>query len=331
MLNAALYGLGAGLLTTIVFASAMTGGLLSILLFMITPLPIFLVGLGIGWVSAAFAGAFAGLTISILVNPIAGLAFASTQIAPVIVLCYLAQLGREVHNPQTGATDTEWYPIGRLVLWSAALATVIAITMLALIGNDLDQLRAAVRKFIEDVFSRQLQGVGQGNALNEDDLNAITNMTVRILPAVTTISIMASHMLNLWLAGRIVLASGRLIRPWPDLAALVYPPGVALVLGLALLASFSSGTIGVIGTAVGGAFYFAYVLLGLAIVHYVSRGRSWRPFMLATMYAIVFINSGLTIFLALIGITETFSPLQRDFLKPPPGPPPGTPPSNPTV
>lgn len=326
MTNAILYGIGAGLLTTVMFASAMTGGILSIFLFMVTPLPIFLVGLGVSWLSAAFAAAIAGGVIAVLVNPLAGIVFAATQIAPVVVLCYLAQLGREVRDPQTGATTSEWYPIGRLVLWSAAMSCVLAILMLAIMGNDLDQLRAAIRKFIEEVLAQQLAGVTEGNKLKEEDLVAMTDITLRILPAVTTISIMSSHLLNLWLAGKMTQASGHLIRPWPELAALVYPAGTSLVLALAMMASLASGTVGLFGTAITGAFYLAYVLLGLAIIHYVTRGKSWRPFLLTAMYAALFINSGLTIIVAIIGLTESFSPLRRDFLRGPPG---AGPPSNP--
>jgi len=64
-----LIGLGAGLISAVVFASATTGPLLMrMLLFLLTPLPLFLAGLGLGPITAAIAG-IAG-AVALLFSPI---------------------------------------------------------------------------------------------------------------------------------------------------------------------------------------------------------------------------------------------------------------------
>ena len=78
--------------------------------------------------------------------------------------------------------------------------------------------------------------------------------------------------LNLYLAGRIARASGRLGRDWPDLPALAYPPGFPLLVALALAASFAPGAIGVAGASFSGALLVAYLIAG-SRAHALHRPR----------------------------------------------------------
>ena len=65
-----LASLGAGLISAIVFASATTGPLVPrLILFLITPLPVFMAGLSLGWRSAAIAGAAAALFLGLAAGP----------------------------------------------------------------------------------------------------------------------------------------------------------------------------------------------------------------------------------------------------------------------
>ena len=64
--------------------------------------------------------------------------------------------------------------------------------------------------------------------------------------------------------------------------------------------------------------FFAYVLLGLAIIHYVTRGSAWRFAILWALYlGLIVFNTALSLVVAVIGLAEPFSPLRRDFMKPP--------------
>ena len=77
---------------------------------------------------------------------------------------------------------------------------------------------------------------------------------------------------------------------------------------------------GLYGTAFAGAFMIVYVCLGLAIIHYVTRGNPFRGFILWALYFILFFfNTYVLLVLALIGIAEPISPLKRRFT--PPGDP----------
>jgi hypothetical protein len=61
--------------------------------------------------------------------------------------------------------------------------------------------------------------------------------------------------------------------------------------------------------------------MGLAVVHYITRGRSWRPFALWAIYAALFIvNTVASLAVAILGLTESVWPL-RKMVQPPSKPP----------
>ena len=94
---------------------------------------------------------------------------------------------------------------------------------------------------------------------------------------------------------------------------------VTLAFGIAVAASFIPGYPGLIASGFASAFVFAFMLVGLAIIHSVTRGMGARGFILGAVYgALLVLNpfSGLAI--ATIGLAEPVSPLRR---KPPSNPP----------
>lgn len=331
-----LSGIGAGLISAVAFASATTGApLIQLVLFLLTPLPVYLAGLSVGWVAAVVAGLTGGIALAVFTNPLIGLVFAASQLAPAGLLTYLAQLARPAGppapasgTPATGQPATlEWYPVGRLVAWTAIIAIVLSVGMLMLIGQDVDSLRQALREFIQRVIEQGMPAQdGAQSPVNDAELTTITDISLKLLPAITAISIMATLLFNLWLAGRITLATGRLKRPWPELATITYPTGAPLLLAVAVvLAAYAPGMMGLLAAAAAGAVYFAYVLLGLAILHHVTRGNAWRPLILWSVYfAFIILNTGFSVILVIMALLEPFSPIRRDFLRPknrPSGPP----------
>ncbi len=296
-----LIGLGAGIVSATVFASATTGPLLMrMVLFLLTPLALFLAGLGAGPMTAALAGIVGTVLVVIAGSPMAAVVFAASQALPVLLLTYLASLNR------SAGTVTEWYPVGRIVLATALIAGAFSTLTLMLLGGDIDALRASLRTLLENFVNTELPKMPDAPTLGPKDIDEATAVALALLPAASAISTMGSLLINMWLAGRITLASGRLLRPWPDLAALSYPTGTPLLLAVATGAGLLSGLPGLIGAGFAGPLFLAYVLLGLAVVHYVTRGRSWRPFALWALYAALFImNTVASLAIALLGLTES--------------------------
>ncbi len=310
-----LIALGAGLVAAIVFASATTGPvLMRMILVLLTPLALFLAGLGLGPTAAVVAGIAGTSLVLVTLSPILALLFALSQALPVVVLTYLASLNRQGPNG-----TTEYYPVGRLVIAAALMSGAFAALTLILLGGDLEALRAALREMLKAFAAGELSNMPDAPKLGPAEIDEVADLVVVLWPAASAISSMSSLLFNLWLAGRITLASSRLQQPWPDIAAMLYPPATPLMLAVFTGAGFLDGLIGMMARAFAGTLFFAYVLLGLAVVHYVTRGRPWRAFALWGLYALLFLTNSIGLLgTALLGLAEAIWPMR----KPPPPPPP---------
>lgn len=323
--NQFLIAIGLGVVAAVVFASATTGPvLIRYALFLLTSLPIFLAGLGWGWRMAALAGTVSVALVALGGGALPAAVFAITQVVPPVILCYLALLSR-VYQPEGAANETiEWYPPGRLVLWSAVMAGLLTLAILMLTAENLDAVKASIREYVESTLKSGLGPAGERGGLDDTQLSSLTDMIVALMPAASSVSWMTALVFNLWLAGRITLASGQLGRPWPDIAALEYPTGTALMFLASILLSGASGLAGAAGTGFFGAFFLAYVLAGLAVIHYLTRGKPWRSFALWGLYIGLFvINVWIAAIVALVGLADgPFKLRQRSQA---PGPPPTDP------
>jgi hypothetical protein len=153
--------------------------------------------------------------------------------------------------------------------------------------------------------------------LGDQQIEALSEFVVAALPGALAAYWTAIFTLNLYLGGRVAHASSRLGRDWPDLPAMTYPPGFPLLAALAVAASFAPGTIGVAGTSFTGALLFAYLIAGLALMHYIARGRgSW---VLWCVYAALIVFGPYTaLALTMAGLLEPALKLARRFGASPP-------------
>ena len=296
-------GLGGGLASALLFFSAARGApLLGTLLLLLTPLPSLLAGLGWGWLPAA-AGAIAGaLLMGLLAGPPLAAGYFLALGLPVALIPYLAYLSRP--QPQHPGTR-QWYPPGRLLAAVSLYGGALPVVVLPLIGGSYEPLRAPMGDFFR-VFSARAPELGM-KPLDERQIEALSDFVVSALPGALAAYWTAILALNLYLAGRIIRASGRLARDWPDLAALAYPPWLVLLAALAVAASFAPGIMGVAGTSFTGALLFAYLIAGLALMHAIARGRG--PWLLWIVYV------GLLIFGPYMGLALTVAGLLEPALK----------------
>jgi Predicted membrane protein (DUF2232) len=314
-----LIGLGGGLASAILFSSAATGGAAGrLVLYVLVPLPCFLAGLGWGSTAAGIAAGTGAAGVGVVLGLKAAILFFLSQGVPAAILCHLALLSRSLQpaanqSPPSATPALEWYPPGRLTAVATVMAGILAALSLLVLGPDLDALRDMIRELIEKVFLKELPGF-KDRQLSPEDIAAITEFSLYALPGASAMLWLGGVLLNFWLAGRITLLSGRLQRPWPDLAAMTFPRGFALGLAGALALTFLSGYPALLGSGFGGAFFLAYMLMGLAIVHYVTRGKAIRPFVLWGMYfALLVLNTWAALLIALLALLEPFLPLKRSL------------------
>jgi hypothetical protein len=298
-------GLGAGAASALLFASGASGAAPAALLLLLAPLPIMIVALG--W--SHWAGLIATATAAACLLALGADVLAIYLIAialPAWWLGYLTLLARPGATP----SSPEWYPVGRLVLWAAAINALIVGGALLSFGSDLASLQSALHAMLD---SRLDEVVGE-ELDNPDDIARLVDLMVMFVPAAAAVSSTLSTVANLWLAGRIVKISGRLPRPWPRLADMRFPWLAPAALGAAVAGSFLPDLIGVSLSALAASLMIAHVLLGLAVIHTLTAGMSGRGFILGTVYAAVVVFAWPVrwplLFIGLIGMTDALFDLR---------------------
>jgi len=275
-----LIGFFSGLASALLFYSAARGApLLGTLLVILTPLPSLLAGFGWGWLPAA-AGAVAGAAaMAYAADPHFAAGYSLALGVPAALATYLAHLSR----PSAGdKSSREFYPPGHLIAAMALYAGLLPLLILPLIGGSYDVLKSPLDDFYRQLAAKAAPELGL-KELSDQQLAALADLTVILLPGAFAAYWLGIFTLNLYLAGRIARASGRLERDWPDLAAMSLPAGFPLLIALALAAAFVPGALSVVGSSFTGGLLFAYLLAGLALIHYLARHRA--PWILWLVYA----------------------------------------------
>jgi hypothetical protein len=285
MMQMVLVGLGAGAAAALLFASVASGSIAAVFLFYLAPLPILIAALG--W--SHFAGLIAAAAATAVVALLSGTFFIAV---PVIAfgawwLGYLALLARPATNGGGGAL--EWYPVGRLVLWTAVIGTLVVAAAVPNFGTDQESLQAALRKTYERILS---------------DQSVIDVLVVAVPPAAAVFSTITS-LFNLWLAARVVKISGRLARPWPDLTALALPAISAGLLAVAIVGSFLPDLVGVLFGAFAASLIMVFAVLGFAVLHALTHGMSSRVVVLAGVYGVTIVLGWPVLAMSLLGLAET--------------------------
>ena len=237
-----------------------------------------------------------------VLGPAAGAIFGGAIALPITVLCYLALLSRPVAATQGQQASLEWYPIGRLVGWAAIIAGVLAGIMVLMLGYDVDTYRESIKDLLQHSALKELDR--DGTVINDSTIGGLSTVIARTLPAAFAIVWQSIALFNLWLAGVIVEASGRALRPWPKLDAIELPNAFFLAFTASLLASFLPGIAGLVATGLAGALLFAYVLQGLAVLHAFSRGMPFRGLLLAAVYIGILLLGWVAIAIAILGLAE---------------------------
>ncbi|SDA32776.1 Predicted membrane protein [Methylobacterium sp. UNC378MF] len=321
-------GIGAGLVSALLFGVLLKATPLAILLYLVAPLPILIVGLGWSHKAALAAAAAGSLALMLAIAPFMGLAFAAYIALPAWWLAYLTLLGRET------PAGLEWYPTGRLLGWIAATAALAFIAIAVLSSPNHAAFDAQLRGLAQTLVQTRLPAArpaadarpadapaadaGQDGAAAPDpapqagtDPADVTRAEVadalaRVVPAFAANGLALLLAFYLWASARIVKISGRLPRPWPDIPSTAMPRTALVAVAAAVAMCFAPGYVGVFGVALLGAFSAAFALQGLAAFHDRSRGRPGRGLMLFGMYLILFVTQGIALVaLTLFGLADT--------------------------
>ncbi len=184
MIAILLVALAAGSASALMFASIISGALISLLLFYLAPLPLMVAALGWGPLCASIGGIAAATGLGAIFGLPYGLAFAVTVALPAWWLGHLALLGRPVSwrtagNGAAPRSELEWYPVGRLLLWIAGFAALTTLAALLTLGTDAETITGTLRRGL----LRIIQIVQPREEASSGDIEQLIDALVTIAPA----------------------------------------------------------------------------------------------------------------------------------------------------
>jgi hypothetical protein len=322
MMTIVLIALAAGSASALMFASIISGALISLVLFYLAPLPLMVAALGWGPLSATIGGIAAATGLGAIFGLPYCLAFVLTVALPAWWLGHLALLGRPVPAAASAgngaapvAPAMEWYPVGRILLWTAGFAALTTIAAMLTLGSDAAAISGALRRGL-------LRIVGAQDSAPAANIEQFVDALAAIAPAAASIVAMMTLTLNLWLAAKITATSGRLHRPWPDMRSAALPAMTLVALSLAMAFCFAGGLFAMLGQIASAALMMAYALIGFAVLHTLTLAMKGRALWLSGTYAAVLVIGWPVLAMVALGLADAVFGFRQRYLRrrPPPAP-----------
>ena len=308
------FGAGCGAVSALLFAVISTGSPLAFLLYLIAPLPILIATLGFGHHAGLVATLISLAVTALIFSPLAGVIQALSIGLPSWFTAYLLLLGR---SSETDAPEKmEWYPLGRVLFWIIGLSAALTLAGAVMIAPDYAGFVATFGRAVDVVLTYDPDLVAGLSAEEKTQfIETLSSLLANIAAPISTAASVAISVLLLWVAGRIVQASGRLPRPWPDLSTLKLPrlavPALVFSLALAIAAHDYPALAGRIGLA---GLITGFCLQGLAVLHGITRPLKSRRSLLFAIYLVFVMLPGWPVIgIALLGIADMWLSFRTRF------------------
>jgi hypothetical protein len=284
-------------LLRIVFAAIGSFVLFAALIFMpFAPVPVAAIGLSFGVVQAAMVAALAIMMTAIILSPPLAMVFAITFLVPTIVLVRQALLSRQAANG-----DYIFFPLTQLIMLTLGM-TGIGASLLFLITGGADGLPVSFANAIQqspEVRTALMQVYGISS---EEEMLWIANVMLVSGFAGWPLLLLG----NMQIAQALLVQVKRNLRPQENYDTLQLPrrlvaPLAIFMAGAALLPGWPA----TLSAALAAMILAAYFLLGLAIIHAISRHWNGRGLLLAALYFLIFVMAWVIIPVSLMGLLDT--------------------------
>ena len=285
------------------FAAVFTCGLLVALITLpFAALPVAYIGLTMGLMAAAVTAGLASLLLGALAGPGTALSFIISFGVPVLWLIRLALLSR---RPDLD-TDYEFYPAAQIIMQAVIISGALA-AVIFLVNADAPQ-------GLPGMFAQSLQNAPQVSEL----IRTVYGTDTNLLGVANIILISGFASWPLILLGTLQCAqglaqySGNNLRPAETHDRLAMPVWFDFALGLSLLGTWlASGWPATLLAVFAAILLGAYFLLGLAVIHAISRHWNGRVWFLAGLYFLIFLMAWVIVPISLLGLLESRLNLRR--------------------
>jgi hypothetical protein len=290
-------GIAAGVAVSIMSIGISSPIFISMILFLISPLPIMLAGLAFGPVSVLISVLTSMFFIASFTSIAHALTLSISIVIPSAAASYFFCM------PRTQNFQTKWYALSHILLYLGILVA-FSVAVYPFV-NDYDV--QFVKEKMATIVDMYAQSNPQITANNETKTQAI-DFFIGSLPFFQTISWLLILIGNFYGAIFIATRLNFLVRPSENWShALHMPRYIVGLFGITFLGSFFFA--GFLPFA--GAFALLLTMSGFAFVHVLTQGKTWQPFaLLATYFAAFFIGiASIFLFIGIYRSMKTTSTL----------------------
>ncbi|TBW39785.1 hypothetical protein EYW49_05875 [Siculibacillus lacustris] len=308
--------IGAGLASALLFASLVGGSMFALPLFVLSALPLGIVAFGWGTRLGVLAAVTATLLVAFALGLPAAIALVLAVALPMPLACHLLGLARPADPAAPVATPVEWYPTGRVLMVLAFV--IIGGTVVGGLAIGFDPIETS--REVAAAARGMVAGSATSSAEDVSQIEPLVHATVRLMPVFFPASWLMVTVLDLWLAAKVVARSGRLARPAEDLAQVAVPAWAGVAFAASLALAFLDGPIGLVASVIAGALFAVHFLVGMGVLHVVTRGADMRILLLATAYGLVLLFSIPAAAIALVGLLDAHFAFRKRRPPPPAAP-----------
>jgi len=284
------------------------GGTGALIFALLAPLPIFYAGLAMGPRSALIASV-AGTAVSLVMGLWVALSFLLEVALGPFLLTRQAVLYRSAPNG-----TAEWYPIGWLFGWLAAIAGAALVALhIWFLGAE-----GGLTGALEQSIAAYLERLREAGVLRELGLSqepaAVAATMARILPGAAAAVWMLVMIGNGTLAQGLALKFGKAIRPVAALTTMQLPLWLLVALPATLVLSFVSGPLGALGASLVPVAMVPVLFQGCAVIHVLARRTPMPGLVIGSFYALMLLVGALVLVVILLGLAEHWLKVRRRVL-----------------
>ncbi len=304
-------GLLAGLVAGILYVAAGGGSFVSLLLFYAAPLPLAIAGFVWFWPASVAALVSGGVVVAYVGDVTLAVIFTLSFSLPVAWFCNRILLFRET-APDNSAPERVWYPLGHIVASVSLVSAALAIAGIFTVSDSFDAYQTFVREHFQGINdSSELQP--DGVQIDIDAYNQFLDQLTYLLPVLLVSGWIMIMLLNLFGGAKIAALSGQFIRPWEDLGQITLSKNYAFAMVPVFAGTFLTGFPGLVSLIGLGALAIAHAVIGLAVVHVVTRGMAMRPAILGVVYGSLLLLGAPALILGGLGLAEPWIRLRDRF------------------
>ena len=299
--------LSAGLASSVfylAFRSGLPGGL-ALALTYLAPAPLLAAGLASSFTAATLATGVAAIALLAGVGlKVAGLYLVATAL-PALIIARHALKARS--DEVTGTT--EWYPAGHILGWLTLYGLFLLAGITIYFSGAPGGLEGATRTLLRGFFE-QIQASGTGRI--PFPVDEIARYFAGMVLSVWLLIMLVDAVLTQNLLAR----AGKSLRPTPAYSRIELPRWLEFAFLIAIIAAFLPGTIGMLGRNASPLLSTPFFLLGLAVIHTLSRRIAARGAVLVALYFLLVLVGWLSAVVVLVGLVEQWTSLRQRFSAP---------------